>query len=127
MPERDVQILFVDYIGIFRHGSHPQFFLGGAPRRPVRFPQGACGLGPDRYTVPHLTNAGELLQKCSGDILGRHLILGLIIKVIHGQLIQKALFGGVTIAEIKHDAAVLAARKRHQDIVKLLETIGYAF
>ena len=43
------------------------------------------------------------------------------------QLFKKALFGGVTIAEIKHDAAVLAARKRHQDIVKLLETIGYAF
>lgn len=42
-------------------------------------------------------------------------------------MFRRPWFGGVTIAEIKHDAAVLAARKRHQDIVKLLETIGYAF
>ena len=126
VPERNVQIPFVNHIGIFRHGPHPQFFFGGVPRRPVRFPQGACRLGLNRHAVPHVTDARELFQERPGHILGRHLVLGLIIKVVHGQLVQQTVFVGVIVAQIEQDAAVLAAREGHQNIVKLLEAIGYA-
>lgn len=46
--------------------------------------------------------------------------------MVHGQLVQQTVFVGVIVAQIEQDAAVLAAREGHQNIVKLLEAIGYA-